>query len=328
LTRRDSGRVASAGRWSARGALGALTFGLALWLWLGLMIPTPARSQAPDRQVAGFDIFMHYGRASGRDDLWAELPGRMARIRGQLGPEVLTGGEIHVVSDINRFFEERGDTARAPRWAQAVALPARRLVVLRLPDPNVVRTLTHELSHLAVWEAAGGNHVPRWFLEGYAQLQAEEWGVQRSVTIGQAALLGNTLPFDELDTRFPPHSLSAGLAYSQSFSLVRRLVDEYGDAAIREWLAGVRGGARWQDAFRQAFGVAPSIVFEEWRDSVRVWYGWIPAIVSVTTLWALLAGLAWWARGAVRRRRQTRLEALAERERGLYPPDPDDDLFS
>ena len=281
----------------------------------------------PDRQVEGFAIHVHHGRATAREELWAGLPTRIQRVRQQLGAHVLSGGEIHVVSDINAFFEWRGLSARAPRWAQAVALPSRRLIVLRLPDPDVASTLTHELSHLAVHEAASGGHVPFWFLEGFAQLQAEQWGVGRTVSIGQAALLGNTIPFSRLDTEFPPHSAAAGLAYSQSFHFVRRLIDRFGSAAVQNWLAGIGRGLPWRESFRHNFGVDSAFEFQDWRESVRVWYGWIPAALSVGTVWTALALLALWARRRVRQRGRVRLAEMEAQERQLYPHDPDDDLF-
>ena len=287
--------------------------------------PAPVRAQT--RSVAGFEVHVHLARQSGYDFLWDLVPERIGRIRQQLGSDVLTGGQIHVVRDINELLSQLAPGARAPRWAQAVALPSQRLIVLRVPDPGIVATLTHELSHLAVHEAAGGRHVPRWFLEGFAMLQAEEWGIERSVTIGQAALFDNTVAFDTLDREFPPHWLSAGLAYAQSFHFVRRLVDQYGVQPIHRWLALVAAGQEWHGAFREAFGTDPATEFRAWRDSVRVWYAWIPAVVSVTTFWGGLSILVIWAYRRVRRRSRRRLAAMAARERELYPPDPDDELF-
>lgn len=300
-----------------------------IWVTLLLALTTWAipSAQAVARTVAGFEIVIHVGSESGYDELWAALPGRIRQIRQQLGQEVLQGGEIHVLADLNRYFRDRGEPEVAPRWAQALALPSRRVILLRTPDPQPVATLAHELSHLAVHEAAAGHHVPRWFLEGFAMVQSEEWTAGRYWTVAEAALFGNTIPFSRLDTRFPPHHLSADLAYAQSFHFVRHLLEDYGAERVRAWLSRVADGVPWQAAFSQVFGVEFSRATADWRHSVRVWYAWVPALVSLITSWTLLALLALWARRVVRRRRQARLDAMAAREAELYPPDPDDYLF-
>ncbi len=292
-----------------------------------LLAATQARAQqaGPEYEVEGFQIFLPYGgdyRA-----LWESLDERIERIRGPLGQHVLNGGEIHVLPDLNLYFTDRGQEGRAPRWAQGLAIPARRLILLRYPDPQPANTLTHELSHLAVHEAAGGNHVPYWFLEGFAIYQAEEWGPDRAFSISVAALFGNTLDFADLDTSFPPHQQTAGLAYAQSFHLVSRLLTNYGEETIRSWLQEVATGTEWEVAFRQEFGVPPLREYRRWERSVRVWYAWVPTAVSFTTLWAVLGVFVLWMRRRIRMQRQEKLATMAASERELYGHDPDDDLF-
>jgi hypothetical protein len=286
-----------------------------------------AAAQEPVQTVEGFEIFVHVGRDTAYDDLWEALPDRIAAVREMLGDEVLSGGEIHVLSNLNNYFQARDEDARAPRWAQALAMPSRRTVLLKMPDSAAIQTLTHELSHLAVDESAGGQHVPMWFMERFAMLQAEEWGLSRAITMGRSALFSSPLPFSGLDRSFPPHHLSASIAYAQSFHVVRELVSTFGEPAIRRWLDAVAAGTDWQLAFRSVFGIEPGRFFSEWRDSVQVWYAWIPGITSVTSLWIGIGLLAMWAYKCSRRRKQLQLMAMEIEERELYGRDPDDDLF-
>ena len=301
-------------------------FRAAAALVLCLTCATPVHAQvAPDRVIENFSIYLQYG--GDYPSLWERLPEKIAHIRATLGSDVLRGGEIYVLPDLNLYFRERGEQELAPRWAQALALPSRRVILLRIPDPHPSTTLTHELSHLAVHEAAGGHHVPRWFLEGFAIYQAEEWGPGRAFSIATAALFGNTLDFSDLDTEFPPHWQTAGLAYAQSFHFVKRLIDEYGEARIEQWLATVATGQDWEEAFRQAFGVPVTREYRRWEKTVRVWYAWVPAVVSFTTIWTGMAVLVLWMRRRVRHRRELQLAAMAAEERDLYGFDPDDELF-
>lgn len=310
---------------------GARALALLALVVAGLLLAGPARASeraTPDLQVAGFDVFVHYGDADGRPELWEALPQRIERIRSELGDTVLRAGEIHVLARLNDYWEERGEPGRAPRWAQALAIPSRRLILLRFPDPDPIATLTHELSHLAVHEAAGGEHVPYWFLEGYAMHQADELDLGKGVALSMAALFGNTLDFNDLDRSFPPHDQIASLAYAQSFHFVDRLLERFGNQPVRQWLGQIAEGVPWRDAYRASFGESFAQSARDWREGVKVWYAWIPALVSATTLWTLLALLVLWGRRRVRARRGRRLAAMAAAERGLYAPDPDDDLFT
>lgn len=303
-----------------------------LWAWSAALfvlltcVTASAQESAPDKLIEGFSIFLPHG--GDYPDAWAEMPDRVARIRSPFLSDVLTGGEIHVLPDLNLYFREREQPELAPRWAQGLAIPGRQLILLKIPDEQFLRTLTHELSHLAVHEAAGGNHMPHWFLEGYAIYQAEEWDAERAMSLSQAALFGNTLDFEDLDGSFPPHWQTAGLAYAQSFHFVKRLMDTYGEDKIGEWLLAVSQGTPWQEAFRATYGVPVGREFKRWSKTVRVWYAWVPAVVSATTLWSLLAVLVLWIRRRLRLRRQGRLAAMAAHESELYGPDPDDDLFA
>ena len=108
---------------------------------------------------------------------------------------------------------------------------------------------------------------------------------------------------------------------------MQRLIDEYGEARIEQWLATVATGQDWEQAFRQVFGVPVTRVFGRWEKTVRVWYAWVPAVVSFTTIWTGLAVLVLWMRRRVRRHRELQLAAMAAEERDLYGFDPDDELF-
>ena len=299
---------------------------IVLLLCTSVLMAVEGRAESsPDRVIEDYAIFLPYG--GDYPSVWEGMPAKIAEIRATLGPTVLNGGEIHVLPDLNLYFRDRGEPNRAPRWAQGLALPAEQVILLRIPDPRLATTLTHELSHLAVHEASGGYHVPRWFLEGFAIYQAEEWGPDRAFSIATAALFGNTLDFATLDERFPPHWQTAGLAYAQSFHFVQRLINTYGEAAIEEWLATIAAGQDWEEAFRQVYGVPVTREFKRWEKTVRVWYAWVPAVVSFGTLWTGLAILVLWMRRRVRRRRELQLAVMAAEERELYGFDPDDELF-
>jgi hypothetical protein len=300
-----------------------LLVGLELMLWSPFL-----QGQESYRTVVGFDIYLAGEMNRGHDFLWEALPERVQYIQNQLGVNVLTDGEIHLLYELADYFHQRDMPNRAPTWAKALAIPQERLILLRYQDDTPLKTLTHELSHLAVYEAVNGERVPLWFLEGFAMLQAEEWGLGRSMSISAAAMFDNTLPFSGLENRFPSHQFAAGLAYNQSYHFVHRIIRNYGVSRLGQWLTQVRQGVPWKAAFTDVYGLSPESEYESWKGDVRVWYAWVPAITSLTTTWTLIGLLVIVSRRSVVARRRQKIEKMAREEQVLYPPDADDELFS
>ena len=62
-------------------------------------------------------------------------------------------------------------------WAAGVAFPRQSRIVLRAFGTalfNLRQTFEHEISHILVYRAVEGRHVPRWLMEGFAIYQAGE----------------------------------------------------------------------------------------------------------------------------------------------------------
>jgi hypothetical protein len=120
------------------------------------------------------------------------------------------------------------------------------------------------------------------------------------------------------------------LAYAQSLDVVMYLADTYGRASLRNLLREVGAGKPFREAVLDSFGTTSARLEEEWRDGIRVWYRWVPALVSGGTLWGMISLMLAWAYLRQRRRRRElyaqwdREEEDAERAAGSPPwPDPD-----
>ncbi len=111
---------------------------------------------------------------------------------------------------------------------------------------QLVRTLSHELVHAALDQAAPSLVVPAWFNEGLAEwfehratggrhLSAAEWNL-----LGRAWHQGAWVPVDAMSgtnlAGVPPEL--AGIAYLQSFAMVERLVRQGGADRLRRLIAG------------------------------------------------------------------------------------------
>jgi hypothetical protein len=163
---------------------------------------------------------------------------------GQLSPQagVITLGEV-VVSD----------TAVVARDVSA---------------PDILR---HELSHIVMHSAVSGpfRNLPAWLEEGVAVYGQSE--PLPDMTSALEAAIKSNRPFTirALSSASVAESGgNVGLFYGQSYSIVRFLIDGYGEAKFRDLLAAFREGSRTDDALIQVYGFDQDGLENAWRQSV------------------------------------------------------------
>ncbi|RYZ64579.1 MAG: hypothetical protein EOP08_08700, partial [Proteobacteria bacterium] len=148
------------------------------------------------------------------------------KVRSHMGTNVLPDGEAPVQMHVARNFDDMAKLAPEglppPAYAQGVAYSPLRLVLLTLVAPrsyegvDVVETGLHELAHVAVHDATGGNHVPRWFNEGIAIHESGEKPWERRKVLWEAAATHELLPLADLDRSFPESQEDVSIAYAQA----------------------------------------------------------------------------------------------------------------
>jgi hypothetical protein len=142
-------------------------------------------------------------------------------------------------------------------------------VVARDFSPSDI--LRHELSHIVLRRAVKGpfSNLPAWLEEGVA-VYGQSQPLADMTSALEAAIKSNR--------PFTIRSLSSatvgegggnvGLFYGQSYSVVRFLIDEYGEEKFRDLLAAFREGNRTDDALMQVYGFDQDGLENAWRRSV------------------------------------------------------------
>jgi hypothetical protein len=245
------------------------------------------------------------------------------RLSAELGQPVLD----HVVVRIARTPEQMA--ALAPvgwppfAYATAMAYSGIRLVLISLkePDsweaPDLSEVLAHELTHIALGDAVGDHHVPRWFNEGLAIRESGEFLWPRRKTLLDASLSRQLLPLAELDRGFPNERYQVNIAYAESADFVSFLMREDDRARFGSLVERVRGGADFDRALEDAYGTDIRKLEYEWREDVGRRYGIVPALTGGGLLWVLVFGLAGVAWIKKRRRAKAKLEQWAREDREM-----------
>jgi hypothetical protein len=321
--------------------------GVALALWLGLLCgiacahgSARADAQAPRDLVTTSGISVpalppdFRTRISGRVQLAfhpqdegiagrliAGLPKALRSVADELGVARDQQLEIRIARSPAELARLAPHNAPPPAYAVGVAYPSLGLVVLSVVDPqsffppNLNDVLTHELSHILLYRAAGQNALPLWFVEGLAVHQAGEQRLSRVQTLWEAAVVDEILTTAELSQRFPTRPRQVNLAYAESADLVEYLLrSEANRTYLVTLLREVKAGRGFDQALLSAYGVDLPYLEHEWRRSLSERYRVLPMVLTGTALWggiALLVVVAF-----VRRRKDHRqkLSRWAEEE--------------
>lgn len=168
----------------------------------------------------------------------------------------------------------RADMGRGTRsWVGGVAAARFNLIVLYASEfewgrSTLAATIAHELTHIAIEHAIGEppRAIPTWLHEGLATVVesavAERFSYEDIVDAAFEA--DRLISLRGLTGSFPVQSGGALLAYAQSNSFVKFIIDRWGESAITEILDAYRQGASQDRALRQAVGLGLNALEAEW----------------------------------------------------------------
>ncbi len=170
--------------------------------------------------------------------------------------------------------ELRGAILFEQEWTGALAYPGYNIVLTAVNTNNLEwakAALPHEITHLMTGELIFGpfGDIPLWLNEGlseYAEGPMPDYYKQ----ILDAAVKDNSLiSIKSLSSGFPTSSSGASLAYAQSNSIVRYLIDTYGWEKIRQLLAVFKEGSTYDKGLMTVYSFDMDGLDAEWRASLK-----------------------------------------------------------
>jgi hypothetical protein len=253
------------------------------------------------------------------DQLVAIAEDVKARLENDFGAAVLSNVEVRVARNPEEMAA-LAPTGMPPfEYAVGMAYAPLHLVLVTMQAPGTSESVdlgeafAHELSHVALFDAVAGNHVPRWFNEGVAIHESGEHQSKRFNVLMNAVFTKTLLPLSELDRSFPSDPADVSTAYAESGDFVRFLLRQADRARFASFLERVRGGTPFERALSDAYTTDMRKLEYEWREELSKRYAFVPLLTSGGTLvWVAFIGVI--AIGWVRRRRRAKAK-LAEWER-------------
>lgn len=194
------------------------------------------------------------------------------RLQNEMG--IAWEGEAH--------FFIYGDAAAMRRamlyvqdWAGGVAFTEYNTILMGVRPDQVEQwgreTVRHELAHLVLgqfaWSCLGGSR-PTWLEEGLATY-AEGPPDQETLQDIERAIENDSFePLRSLSGAFPAHSADAGMAYSQSYSVVAFMFETYGQEKMQALLQALAQGQGYDAALEQVYGFNVDGLERRWREDI------------------------------------------------------------
>ena len=222
-------------------------------------------------QAEGIHLHWYKGDEVGPLLLDAAVAG-LAQLEADMGITLQGDVQFYIYGD---SAEMRDAVLYIQDWAGGVAFAEYNTILIGVP-PDIAdswgrTTVRHELAHLVVeqfaWSCVGGRR-PTWLNEGlavYAQGPPDE--VTRS-EIAQGIAQNLFMPLRSLNGAFPSHSEQAGLAYSQSYSVVDFMLARYGAPAMQTLLQTLAAGAGYDEALQAVYDLNVDGLETAWRATI------------------------------------------------------------
>lgn len=160
-----------------------------------------------------------------------------------------------------------------PSWTGGQAFPDHDIVIIGISKNDLEwgkDAIVHELTHVLVGHLTFSclGTVPTWLNEGLAVYSEGELDSASQTQLDDAIKADTLLTVRSLSAGFSEVSDKAFLSYSQSFSIVKFLVETYGQEKMTALLIALRDGATVDDALVQTYGFNIEGLEDEWRQTI------------------------------------------------------------
>lgn len=169
-----------------------------------------------------------------------------------------------------------------PSWTGGQAFADHDIVILGISQNDLdwgKDAIVHELTHVLVGHLTFSclGAVPTWLNEGLAVYSEGELDSASQTQLDEAIRNDNLLTVRSLSAGFSEVSDKAYLSYSQSFSIVKFLIETHGQDKMTALLTALRDGATVDEALSQTYGFNIEGLEAEWRQAIGAPVGVVSA---------------------------------------------------
>lgn len=171
------------------------------------------------------------------------------------------------------YEDMRDATLYEPSWTGGRAYAAENIVIMGVSrsdtdwdEDMVVHELTHVLVGHLTFSCLGD--VPTWLNEGLAVYSEGGLDIYSQQQLEDAIQSDTLLTIRSLSAGFSEVADKAALSYSQSYSVVKFLIETYGQDKMTALLVALRDGNTVDDALMQTYGLDIEGLEDAWRQAI------------------------------------------------------------
>lgn len=178
--------------------------------------------------------------------------------------------DIYIYGDYNDL---RSAVLYAPSWTGGQAFPDFNIVIIGIAPNNLEwgkAATVHELTHVLVGHLTFSclGDVPTWLNEGLAVYSEGGLDSVSQRQLDQAIQQDTLLTVRSISGGFSEVADKANLSYSQSYSIVKFLVETYGQPKMNELLLALRDGTTIDSALIKVYGFDVEGLEDAWRAGI------------------------------------------------------------
>ncbi len=222
--------------------------------------------------VSGGGIHLHWyeGGAEFGRELHASAVQSLADLAESTG--------LHSDSPIDLYIYGSGDDLQAavlyePGWTGGLAYAEHGIVIIGIAPTDIdwgKETIAHELTHVLAGRLTFTclGEVPTWLQEGLAVYGEGGLDEVSQQLFDRAVAENKLLSVRALSGGFSEDPAKADISYSESYSLVRFLIERYGTERILALLDALRRGATVEKAMQSVYGLTLEQFEDDWRAAI------------------------------------------------------------
>lgn len=222
--------------------------------------------------VSEGSINLHWyrGDADFAQDLLDAAVSGLARVEKDAGLKAEQPIDLYIYSGVEDLKDA---ILYEPSWVGGMAFPEHNLVIIGIAPADIAwgrRTEVHELTHVLVGHLTFSclGDVPTWLNEGLAVYAEGELEPSSQIQLDNAIRNDELFSVRSLSGGFSEVSDKANLSYSESYSIVKFIIEQYGREKMISLLVALRDGNTVDEALQQVYGFDVDGLEDAWRTSI------------------------------------------------------------
>lgn len=161
-----------------------------------------------------------------------------------------------------------------PSWTGGLAFPEHDIVIIGISPSNLdwgQDAIVHEITHVLVGHLTFSclGDVPTWLNEGLAVYSEGGLDSSSQTQLDQAISDNSLLSVRSLSAGFSEVRDKATLSYSQSYSIVKYLIETFGQDKMNALLATLQDGTTIDDALLDIYAFDVEGLEDKWREAIN-----------------------------------------------------------